>query len=59
VQEFTILGPWDIDPDKGTISYQAPFAQRLMGRRVGDFVPANPNMPTGKGHRILEIAKAG
>jgi len=59
VQEFTILGPWDIDPDKGTISYQAPFAQRLMGKRVGDFVPANPNMPTGKGHRILEIVKAG
>lgn len=59
VQEFTILGPWDIDPDRGTISYQAPFAQRLMGKRVGDFVPANPNMPTGKGHRILEIAKAG
>jgi transcription elongation GreA/GreB family factor/outer membrane biosynthesis protein TonB len=58
IQEFTILGPWDIDPDNGTISYQAPFAQRLMGKRVGDFVPANPNMPTGKGHRILEIVRA-
>jgi transcription elongation GreA/GreB family factor len=58
VQEFTILGPWDIDPDKGIISYQAPFAQRLMGRRVGDFVPANPNLPSGKGHRILEIVRA-
>jgi len=58
VQEFTILGPWDIDPDKGTISYQAPFAQRLMGKRVGDFVPANPNLPSGKGHKILEIVRA-
>jgi transcription elongation GreA/GreB family factor len=58
VQEFMILGPWDIDPDHGTISYQAPFAQRLMGKRVGDFVPANPNMPGGKGHKILEITRA-
>ncbi len=58
VQEFTILGPWDIDPDQGIISYQAPFAQRLIGKRVGDFVPANPNMPSGKGHRILEIVRA-
>jgi transcription elongation GreA/GreB family factor len=58
IQEFTILGPWDIDPDNGTISYQAPFAQRLMGKRVGDFVPANPSVPSGKGHRILEIVRA-
>jgi transcription elongation GreA/GreB family factor len=58
VQEFTILGPWDIDPDRGIISYQAPFAQRLLGKRVGDFVPANPSVPTGRGHKILEITKA-
>jgi transcription elongation GreA/GreB family factor len=57
-QEFTILGPWDIDPDKGIISYQAPFAQRLMGKRVGDFVPQNPNMPGTKGHKIIEIRRA-
>jgi transcription elongation factor GreA len=57
VQEFTILGPWDIDPDRGTISHQAPFAQRLMGKKVGDFIPVNPNVPGGKGHRILEISR--
>jgi transcription elongation GreA/GreB family factor len=57
VQEFTILGPWDIDPDQGIISYQAPFAQRLLGRKVGDFVPANPNMPGTRGHKVLEISR--
>lgn len=57
IQEFTILGPWDIDPDRGIISYQAPFAQRLMNHTRGDFVPLNPNQPTGRGHKILEISK--
>lgn len=58
IQEFMILGPWDIDPDKGIISYQAPLAQRLLGKRVGDFVPLSPNLPGNKGHKVLEIKKA-
>ncbi|MBM3332611.1 hypothetical protein FJY68_12330 [candidate division WOR-3 bacterium] len=38
VMEFSILGPWDADPDQGVISYLSPFAQILVGRKVGDGV---------------------
>ena len=36
VTEYSILGPWDADPDNGVISYLSPFAQILIGRKVGD-----------------------
>ena len=36
VMEYSILGPWDADPDHGVISYLSPFAQVLIGRKVGD-----------------------
>ena len=36
--EYSILGPWDADPDHGVISYLSPFAQILIGRKVGDGV---------------------
>jgi transcription elongation factor GreA len=36
--EYSILGPWDTDPDHGVISYLSPFAQILIGRKVGDGV---------------------
>jgi len=38
VMEYSILGPWDADPDHGVISYLSPFAQILIGRKVGDSV---------------------
>jgi transcription elongation factor GreA len=38
VVEYSILGPWDADPDHGVISYLSPFAQILIGRKVGDGV---------------------
>ena len=36
VMEYSILGPWDTDPDHGVISYLSPFAQLLLGRKPGD-----------------------
>jgi len=36
VMEYSILGPWDTDPDHGVISYLSPFAQLLLGRKSGD-----------------------
>jgi len=36
VMEYSILGPWDADPDHGVISYLSPFAQLLLGRKPGD-----------------------
>jgi transcription elongation factor GreA len=38
VVEYSILGPWDADPEHGVISYLSPFAQVLIGRKVGDSV---------------------
>ena len=38
VMEYSVLGPWDADPDHGVISYLSPFAQILIGRKVGDGV---------------------
>lgn len=33
--EYTILGAWDSDPEKGVISYLTAAAQSLMGKAVG------------------------
>lgn len=33
---FTILGPWDADPDKGILSSQSKFSQALAGLKKGD-----------------------
>jgi len=35
-EEFTILGAWDSDPDKGIISYLSPVAQALLNKQVGE-----------------------
>ncbi len=36
--EITILGPWDDAHGEQVVSYRAPLAQGLLGRRVGDRV---------------------
>ncbi|MCQ2573845.1 MAG: transcription elongation factor GreA [Treponema sp.] len=33
---YTILGPWESDPDQGIISYMSPFGSKLMDKKVGD-----------------------
>jgi transcription elongation GreA/GreB family factor len=35
-REVTILGPWDSRPEESVYSYQAEFAQSLLGARPGD-----------------------
>lgn len=37
-ENFTILGAWDSDPDRGIISYLSPLAQQLIHRKPGDEV---------------------
>jgi len=34
--EYTILGPWDSDPDNRIISYLAPLGKALLGRKPGE-----------------------
>lgn len=33
---YTILGPWDANPDKGILSFQSKLAQAMLAHRVGD-----------------------
>ncbi|MCP5492309.1 MAG: GreA/GreB family elongation factor [Chlamydiales bacterium] len=33
---FTLLGPWDADPEKNILSIQSRFAQEMMGKKVGE-----------------------
>ena len=35
---YTILGPWESDPDAGVINYQSPLGAKLMQRREGEEV---------------------
>jgi transcription elongation factor GreB len=35
---YTIVGPDEADPSAGRISFQSPFGQSLMKRKVGDTV---------------------
>lgn len=33
---YTLLGPWDADPDKNILSFQSKLAQAMMGNSLGD-----------------------
>jgi transcription elongation factor GreA len=35
---YTLLGPWEADPDKNILSFQSKLAQSLMGHKKGDTV---------------------
>ncbi|GHV42530.1 transcription elongation factor GreA [Spirochaetia bacterium] len=35
-EEYTILGPWESDPDHNVISYLSPFGQAIQNRTVGE-----------------------
>jgi transcription elongation GreA/GreB family factor len=37
-EQFTILGAWDSDPERGIVSYLSPMAQALLNHKVGDLV---------------------
>jgi transcription elongation GreA/GreB family factor len=56
-ENFTILGAWDSDPDKGIISYLTPIGQALLNRKVGDEVEFELH-GTKRRHRIESIAAA-
>jgi transcription elongation factor GreA-like protein/transcription elongation GreA/GreB family factor len=34
--KFTLLGPWDADPEKHILSFQSKLAQAMKGRAVGE-----------------------
>jgi transcription elongation factor GreA len=34
--EYTILGPWEANADKGILSFQSKLALAMLGKKVGD-----------------------
>ncbi len=34
--QYTLLGPWDADPDQNILSFQSKLAQAMIGSKVGD-----------------------
>ncbi len=42
-EEFTILGPWESDPDNYIISYLSPFGGAILNKAVGDYVEFTNN----------------
>ncbi len=38
---YTILGPWETDPDNGILSYDSPLASQLMDHTVGETFEVN------------------
>ncbi|MCL2192000.1 MAG: transcription elongation factor GreA [Treponema sp.] len=47
VEEFTILGPWESDPENQIISYQTPFGKAMINKVAGDrfqFTSDNENI---------------
>lgn len=33
---FTILGPWDADPDRNILSFNSKLAQSMLGKKIGE-----------------------
>lgn len=45
--EYVMLGPWESDPGRNILSYQAPFALAFMGKAVGETVDLDLPMHSG------------
>jgi transcription elongation GreA/GreB family factor len=41
IQKYRIVGEDEADPKEGTISFVAPIARLLMGRKIGDVIEAS------------------
>jgi len=47
---FTLLGPWDSQPEQGILSHESELATSLLGKEVGDSVTVE-----GKGFSVAAI----
>lgn len=54
---FTILGPWESDPEKQVISYLSPLGKHLLNHKVGDTLNFTINERKFS-YKVLKIAKA-
>lgn len=56
-ESYTILGPWESDPDNGIISYMSPIGNALMDKKVGEEAVFTINENTYN-YKILSIKLA-
>jgi transcription elongation factor GreA len=54
-EKFVILGPWESDPSKKTISYTSPIGETLLNKSVGNTIEIGLNK---RRYKILKIEKA-
>lgn len=54
---FTILGPWESNPEKQIISYLSPLGKHLLNHKVGDTLNFTINERKFS-YKVLKIAKA-
>lgn len=54
---ITFLGPWEADPAKRIVNYQAPISQSLMGKRIGETVELNLSEATGT-YEVFKLENA-
>jgi transcription elongation factor GreA len=54
-ETYTLVGPPEIEPRSGKISYESPVGQALIGRRSGEQVTVS----TLEGVTLLEIVTVG
>lgn len=48
---YTLLGPWEADPDRNILSFQSKLAQSLMGEKIGSKVAVQGQQLTIRGLR--------
>lgn len=57
LETYTILGPWDVDIEKGIISYLSPIGKGLLHKTAGETVTIK--LPKGESvYEIMKIEKA-
>ena len=56
-EEFTILGPWESDPDNKIISYLSPFGNSIYGKAVGEEIFFTSNEETSN-YLVVDISSA-
>ncbi len=56
-ETYTILGPWESDPDNRIISYMAPFGNAIMDHKAGDRIKFSIN-ENNNDYTVKEIKAA-
>lgn len=57
-ETYTVLGRFEVDPDRNIISYQAPFMQQFIGLKPGDEVKVRHTDGSETPYRVEKIENA-